>query len=80
MLRPRMIVLHTIFYVFYLYFSVVCAQYQLEVRGDLHFPLHARGTNKDGSLPAYKDPSTSVEARVNDLLPRMTLDEKVAQM
>ncbi|HXC10653.1 MAG TPA: glycoside hydrolase family 3 N-terminal domain-containing protein [Steroidobacteraceae bacterium] len=30
--------------------------------------------------PAYKDPGVPVEARVEDLLARMTLDEKVAQM
>ncbi|OCH93251.1 glycoside hydrolase [Obba rivulosa] len=52
----------------------------IEVRGDLHFSLHARGTNADGSLPVYKDPKASVEDRVNDLLPRMTLQEKVAQL
>ena len=52
----------------------------LEVRGDLHFPLHARGTNNDGSLPIYKNPNAAIEDRVNDLLPRMTLEEKVAQM
>ncbi|KAI0365465.1 glycoside hydrolase [Pilatotrama ljubarskyi] len=52
----------------------------IEVRDDLHFPLHARGTNKDGLKPLYKDPSADIEARVNDLLPRMTLEEKVAQL
>jgi len=31
------------------------------------------------SLP-YKNPNLSVEERVNDLLKRMTLDEKIAQM
>ncbi|KAF7792066.1 hypothetical protein EIP86_003094 [Pleurotus ostreatoroseus] len=56
------------------------ASASLEVRGDLHFPLHARGTNNDGSLPIYKDPKASIEDRVNDLLPRMTLEEKVAQI
>jgi len=30
--------------------------------------------------PLYKDPNASVEARVEDLLSRMTLEEKVAQM
>jgi len=30
--------------------------------------------------PTYKDPSASVEARVDDLLSRMTLEEKIAQM
>ena len=53
---------------------------ELGVRDDLHFPLHARGTNKDGSVPVYKNPHASIEARVNDLLPRMTIEEKVAQL
>lgn len=52
----------------------------LEPRGDLHFPLEARATNKDGSLPAYKNSKASIEDRVNDLLPRMTIEEKVSQM
>ncbi len=33
-----------------------------------------------GDTPLYKDASASVEARVDDLLKRMTLEEKVAQM
>ncbi|TCD71921.1 hypothetical protein EIP91_000053 [Steccherinum ochraceum] len=48
--------------------------------GTTHFPLEARGTNNDGSLPTYKNPRASIEDRVNDLLPRMTIDEKVAQL
>ncbi|KAI0820668.1 glycoside hydrolase superfamily [Trametes gibbosa] len=48
-------------------------------RDDLHFPVHT-ATNKDGSLPIYKNPHIDIEARVNDLLPRMTLEEKVAQL
>lgn len=52
----------------------------LEVRGDLHFPLHARDTNKDGSTPVYKNPNADIEARVSDLLSRMTIEEKVAQL
>lgn len=32
------------------------------------------------SMPAYKNPQKSVEVRVADLLDRMTLEEKVAQM
>ena len=53
---------------------------RLDVRSDLHFPLHARGTNNDGSLPLYKNPRASIEDRVNDLLPRMTIEEKVSQL
>jgi len=30
--------------------------------------------------PLYKDPDRSVEERVQDLLARMTLDEKLAQL
>ena len=33
-----------------------------------------------GERPPYKDPALPVEARVKDLLARMTLEEKVAQM
>jgi len=31
-------------------------------------------------LPAYKNPKLSAEARVKDILKRMTLQEKAAQM
>ncbi|KDQ52012.1 glycoside hydrolase family 3 protein [Jaapia argillacea MUCL 33604] len=60
--------------------SLASSSHDLGVRSDLHFPLHARGTNSDGSLPVYKDPSAAIEDRVNDLLPRMTLQEKVSQL
>src|ERR1700743_2377520 len=33
-----------------------------------------------GKLPAYKNPKLSAERRVKDLLKRMTLEEKAAQM
>ncbi|KAG8845152.1 hypothetical protein FRB91_002028 [Serendipita sp. 411] len=33
-----------------------------------------------GSVPTYKNPKASIEARIADLLPRMTLEEKVAQL
>ncbi|KAJ7165662.1 glycoside hydrolase superfamily [Mycena crocata] len=46
----------------------------------LHFSLESRATNIDGSLPTYKDPAASIEARVADLLPRMTIEEKVSQI
>ncbi|KIJ59755.1 glycoside hydrolase family 3 protein [Hydnomerulius pinastri MD-312] len=52
----------------------------LGVRDDLHFPIEARATNNDGSLPIYKNPNAPIEDRVNDLLPRMTVQEKVAQL
>ncbi|HZZ28254.1 MAG TPA: glycoside hydrolase family 3 N-terminal domain-containing protein [Pirellulales bacterium] len=39
----------------------------------------ARGT-QNGKLPAYKNSKLSAEKRVKDLLARMTLDEKAAQM
>ncbi|KAF9447325.1 glycoside hydrolase family 3 protein [Macrolepiota fuliginosa MF-IS2] len=50
------------------------------VRDDLHFSLEARQANKDGSVPTYKNAKASIEARINDLLPRMTLEEKVSQL
>ena len=56
------------------------AREPFEVRDDLHFSLEARQANKDGSIPTYKNPKASVEARINDLLPRMTLEEKVSQL
>lgn len=52
----------------------------LGVRDDLHFSIEARGSNLDGSLPTYKNPHASIEDRVNDLLPRMTVQEKVSQL
>lgn len=39
--------------------------------------LSVRGA---ASPPLYKNPKASIEARVADLLPRMTVQEKVAQM
>jgi len=36
--------------------------------------------NKDGKKNVYEDPSQPVERRVNDLLKRMTLDEKIGQL
>ena len=35
---------------------------------------------EDGTLPPYKDASLPVETRVEDLLSRMTLQEKIAQL
>lgn len=58
----------------------VDAREPYEVRDDLHFSIHARATNKDGSTPIYKDPTAAIESRVEDLFSRMTLEEKVAQL
>jgi beta-glucosidase len=60
--------------------QVITASSLVGVRDDLHFPIHSRATNNDGSLPKYKNPATPIEDRVNDLLPRMTLEEKVSQL
>ena len=60
--------------------QVYASEHSWGIRDDLHFPLHARATNKDGSTPVYKDPDAAIEDRVNDLLPRMTVQEKVAQL
>ncbi|TFK70501.1 glycoside hydrolase [Pluteus cervinus] len=46
----------------------------------LHFNIEARAENIDGTRPVYKDAKASIEARVKDLLPRMTLEEKVSQL
>lgn len=42
--------------------------------------LISRATNVDGSTPVYKIASAAIEDRVKDLLPRMTLEEKVSQL
>ncbi len=43
-----------------------------------HFASSAQG--KTGRVPLYRNPAAPVEKRVKDLLRRMSLDEKVAQM
>lgn len=50
------------------------------VRAEVHYKLHARAENVDGSPAVYKDASASIEDRIADLLPRMTLEEKVSQL
>jgi beta-glucosidase len=41
---------------------------------------HARRVRTATNLPAYKNPARAPEKRVKDLLPRLTLEEKAAQM
>ena len=52
----------------------------LGVHDGLHFSMEARASNLDHSLPIYKNPNASIKDRVNNLLPRMTIREKVAQL
>lgn len=42
--------------------------------------LFGHGVSDEGSLPLYKDPTKSIDSRVEDLLSRMTLAEKIGQM
>ncbi len=44
------------------------------------FPYTIQSTSSQNSTADYKNPSLSVDARVADLLKRMTVEEKVAQM
>ena len=44
------------------------------------FGTAAGPASRGGDLPIYKDPSRPVEQRVEDLLSRMTVEEKVAQL
>jgi beta-glucosidase len=39
-----------------------------------------RDLNKNGKLDIYEDPTQPVDARINDLLPQMTLEEKAGMM
>src|SRR4026208_380092 len=43
-------------------------------------PSPLRTTDAQTSSPPYKDPSLPIERRVDDLVSRMTLEEKVSQM
>lgn len=44
------------------------------------FSLANRAANNDGSIPTYKNSHAAIEDRINDLLPRMTVEEKVSQL
>ena len=46
----------------------------------LIFALPTHRTSGQGTPPSYQNPSLPVETRVNDLVSRMTLEEKVSQM
>ena len=59
--------------------SCYCCQ-PLSVRDDLHSSLEVRGSNINGSLSTYKNPKASIKDWVKDLLPRMTVQEKVSQL
>ncbi|KDR71141.1 hypothetical protein GALMADRAFT_808036 [Galerina marginata CBS 339.88] len=50
------------------------------VQEGLHFSVESRAANIDGSVPTYKNPKAAIDDRVNDLIPRMTVAEKVAQI
>ena len=43
-------------------------------------PKEPSRKSKSNAMPAYKDPALPAEKRVKDLLKRMTLEEKAAQM
>lgn len=43
-------------------------------------PFQTQTTHSQNSVPDYKNPALGVDARVADLLQRMTLEEKVAQL
>src|SRR5678816_4504549 len=46
----------------------------------LLLPFSTRTTNSQNATPDYKNPKLSVDDRVADLLKRMTVEEKVAQL
>ena len=46
----------------------------------LFISLNRSGAQQDGMMLPYKNPSLPVEQRVDDLVSRMTLEEKVSQM
>ena len=59
----------------------MCAGSMLALGMTLPFqPLLSAPRVADTARPLYKDASAPVEARVDDLLARMTLDEKIAQI
>ena len=57
-------------------FSVVCTYVVLCVVKGVAAPIDF---NKNGKVDPYEDPSVSIEKRVEDLLSRMTVEEKTCQ-
>ena len=54
--------------------------YSLMLTIFLPFVPNARNTSAQTSQPAYKNPKLPLEQRVDDLVSKMTLEEKIAQM
>lgn len=54
--------------------------WEFSVYGEGGVPVTPTVTRTPGSGPIYKDPNAAIPDRVNDLLARMTLDEKIGQM
>jgi len=63
--------------------SFICLLFVLAVPASEISSIYHDGwidLNKDGKKNVYEDPSQPVAKRVNDLLKRMTLDEKIGQL
>src|SRR5689334_17241513 len=58
-----------------IFFSTLCV-----VAFSLVLLVATSSTHSQNGTPDYKNPSLSVDARVADLLKRMTIEEKVAQL
>ncbi len=63
--------------------SLICLLFAFAVPASESSSIYHDGwidLNKDGKKNIYEDPSQPVAKRVNDLLKRMTLDEKIGQL
>lgn len=54
--------------------------FALLTQSSLTFAVDASTSTQSKKQPIYKNPKASIEDRVKDLLPRMSLEEKVAQL
>ena len=70
MIMSRCKVIPKVFFQFLIVAAVVCA---------LVRPVHGQNAAKE-AVPTYADPSVAIDKRVDDLVSRMTLEEKVFQM